>query len=418
MSSKMAELNSPGCKVWKPECKFCALDSLFLNILPSTLCNRFVFCSQVYKIQLEAPTPKALIRQPEIESSPQFYGYEYHGIIDHRESESLLADTCDGTYLVRRSPGASDYFTLSLRFAGRTKHYKIYYKENSGHYLKEGFKRFETIHELVADGLVNFYMQIHAAPIIQQMMNQTKQCYQQSPYMTLNRRKLRALSNDLRKTLNDQNNQNIAMTNENDQSKQSNVESKDKFNENIIPTSTNSTDDTDVLPIVYQKAHKFKIHTFKGLNWCEFCANFLWGFTAQGVKCEDCGFIAHNKCSELVPAKCVPDLKKIRGVFGSDLTTVVTVHKCSVPFVVRRCIEEVEARGMLQEGIYRVSGFADEIEALKLSLDRHGDKADLSENTFSNINVIAGTLKLYLRLLPVPLVTYHAYPLFMESARK
>lgn len=36
----------------------------------------------------------------------------------------------------------------------------------------------------------------------------------------------------------------------------------------------------------YSKAHSFKVHTFKGLNWCELCANFLWGFTAQGVKCE------------------------------------------------------------------------------------------------------------------------------------
>lgn len=36
----------------------------------------------------------------------------------------------------------------------------------------------------------------------------------------------------------------------------------------------------------YSKSHSFKVHTFKGLNWCELCANFLWGFTAQGVKCE------------------------------------------------------------------------------------------------------------------------------------
>lgn len=151
---------------------------------------------------------------------------------------------------------------------------------------------------------------------------------------------------------------------------------------------------------------------------CEVCANFLWGFTAQGVKCEDCGFIAHNKCSELVPAKCVPDLKKIRGIFGSDLTTVVTIHQCVIPFVIRRCVEEVEARGMLQEGIYRVSGFADEIDALKMALDRYGEKTDMSETAYSNINVIAGTLKLYLRLLPVPLITYHAYPLFIESTSK
>lgn len=128
--------------------------------------------------------------------------------------------------------------------------------------------------------------------------------------------------------------------------------------------------------------------------------------------------MAHNKCSELVPAKCLPDLKRIRGVFGTDLTTLVTAHQCTISFVVKRCVEEVEARGMLQEGIYRVSGFADEIDALKLALDKDGEKTDMSEVAYGNVNVIAGTLKLYLRLLPVPLVTYQAYPAFINSTSK
>lgn len=125
--------------------------------------------------------------------------------------------------------------------------------------------------------------------------------------------------------------------------------------------------------------------------------------------------MAHTKCSELVPAKCLPDLKRIRGVFGVDLTTLSAAHQCSIPFVIKHCVEEVESRGMLQEGIYRVSGFADEIDALKLALDREGEKADMSESAFSNINVVAGTLKMYLRLLPVPLVTFQAYPLFINT---
>lgn len=359
----------------------------------------------MYKIQLEAPTPKPIHRQNDIDDVPTYFDLEYHGQLDHKCSEALLNGQPDGSYLVRQSAGANDFHTLSLRFGGRTKHYKVYYKSNWGHFLKEDFKRFETIQDLVADGLVNFYMQIHAAPIIQQMMTQTRKCYQQSPYMTLNRRKLRALSNDLRKTLKIDN-----LNNDNGM-----ITSTAPPKQALTPTNANVAEDGDALPVVYQKAHKFKIHTFKGLNWCEFCANFLWGFTAQGVKCEDCGFIAHNKCSELVPAKCVPDMKKMRGVFGTDLTTLVTAHQCTIPFVVKRCVEEVEARGMLQEGIYRVSGFADEIEALKLALDRDGEKTDMSETAYNNVNVVAGTLKLYLRLLPVPLVTFNAYPMFMAS---
>jgi hypothetical protein len=72
----------------------------------------------------------------------------------------------------------------------------------------------------------------------------------------------------------------------------------------------------------------------------------------------------------------------------------------------------------MQEGIYRISGFADEIEALKLALDKDGEKTDMSESSYSNVNVIAGTLKLYLRLLPIPLITFQAYPFFLESIKK
>lgn len=79
---------------------------------------------------------------------------------------------------------------------------------------------------------------------------------------------------------------------------------------------------------------------------------------------------------------------------------------------------EVENRGLQQEGIYRISGFTDEIETLKLALDKEGEKTDMSESAYSNINVVTGTLKLFLRLLPIPLVTFQAYPIFIDISRE
>ncbi|XP_062562654.1 rho GTPase-activating protein 29 isoform X2 [Armigeres subalbatus] len=145
------------------------------------------------------------------------------------------------------------------------------------------------------------------------------------------------------------------------------------------------------------------------------CQKEGFEFPIPPPRTQDCGFVAHIKCSELVPAKCVPDLKRLRGIFGVDLTTLVTAHKCKIPFIVKKCVEEVERHGMLQEGIYRISGFADEIDALKMALDKDGEKADMAVLAYSNINVISGVLKLYLRLLPVPLITFHSYPAFMKS---
>ena len=310
-----------------------------------------------------------------------------------------------------------------MRFDGKTKHYKIYHNPSYGHFLKEDFKRFETIFDLVADGLVNFYLQKNAAPIIQQMMIQTKNSFQQSPYMTLNRRKLKAISNELRHSLKvreiiDCNTTNNSTANLSD-------ESQPLLMPDIIEqTSNNDNNNFNVISVnqepellEYEKAHRFTITNFKGINFCEFCGNFLWGFTAQGVKCDDCGFVAHKKCSEVLPPKCVPDLKKIRGIFGIDLTTIVQAHKCQIPFVITKCVQEVEKRGLQQEGIYRISGFTDEIETLKLALDKDGEKTDMSEAAYS-INVITGTLKLFLRLLPIPLVTFQAYPIIIDISRE
>ncbi|XP_040827684.1 N-chimaerin isoform X6 [Ochotona curzoniae] len=62
----------------------------------------------------------------------------------------------------------------------------------------------------------------------------------------------------------------------------------------------------------YEKVHNFKVHTFRGPHWCEYCANFMWGLIAQGVKCA----------------------------------------------------------GLNSEGLYRVSGFSDLIEDVKMAFDR------------------------------------------------
>jgi len=40
-----------------------------------------------------------------------------------------------------------------------------------------------------------------------------------------------------------------------------------------------------------------------------------------------------------------------------------------VPYIVRQCIEEVEKRGIDEVGIYRISGVATDIQALKAAFD-------------------------------------------------
>ncbi|XP_068623605.1 beta-chimaerin [Battus philenor] len=356
---------------------------------------RNIWKPELYRIQLEAPVPKPLICE-NCPVRPEFYGKEYHGIMGHKEASLLLDNEPNGAFLIRKGNENNDFYTLTWRFNDKVHHYKLYY--DGTHYIKD--KRYETIHDLVADGLITCHMEIKAHHILEMINSRTS--YTDSPYVTLNRRKMNTLSQ-----IHQASNRSSPITNRLENANKPNVTVK-RINFDLTPT-------IEDIPLLYKysKSHSFKVHTFKGLNWCELCANFLWGFTAQGVKCEDCGFIAHTKCSERVPNHCLPDLKKLRGVFGIDLTTLLNAHSSTLPFVVKKCVNEIETRGMDSEGIYRVSGFADEIEALKMAFDKDGEATDLS--VYSNINVIAGTLKLYLRLLPVPLITYEVHPKLVNA---
>lgn len=47
-----------------------------------------------------------------------------------------------------------------------------------------------------------------------------------------------------------------------------------------------------------------------------------------------------------------------------------------------------------------------------------GEKTDISGKAYEDINIITGALKMYLRDLPVPIISYDAYPRFIEAASK
>ncbi|KAM6907024.1 active breakpoint cluster region-related protein isoform 1-T1 [Xenentodon cancila] len=106
--------------------------------------------------------------------------------------------------------------------------------------------------------------------------------------------------------------------------------------------------------------------------------------------------------------------KKQSGVFGVKINVVTKRERSKVPYIVRQCIEEVEKRGIEEVGIYRISGVATDIQALKLAFDSN-TKDILVMLSDMDINAIAGTLKLYFRELPEPLLTDRLYPAFMEG---
>ncbi|KAG5368404.1 Rho-type GTPase-activating protein 1 [Yarrowia sp. C11] len=104
---------------------------------------------------------------------------------------------------------------------------------------------------------------------------------------------------------------------------------------------------------------------------------------------------------------------------GSSLLKVSITRRCQlegnkVPVIVTKCIEEVERRGMLQEGIYRKSGARTQIEQIEARFENYDERANYEEILSGDINGVASALKQYLRYLPDPLISASCYDAFIQ----
>ena len=56
--------------------------------------------------------------------------------------------------------------------------------------------------------------------------------------------------------------------------------------------------------------HSFKPQTFKIPTNCDLCGERIWGLSAKGFDCRDCGYTCHSKCEMKVPAECPGEQSK------------------------------------------------------------------------------------------------------------
>lgn len=88
-------------------------------------------------------------------------------------------------------------------------------------------------------------------------------------------------------------------------------------------------------------------------------------------------------------------------LFGSNLNDYAVDHQRTVPLIVTKCIEAVEAQGGLEkEGIYRISSRQSKFDQLKSEFERDEEAVDLDSK---DVFTIASVLKVYLRELKQPL---------------
>jgi len=102
-------------------------------------------------------------------------------------------------------------------------------------------------------------------------------------------------------------------------------------------------------------------------------------------------------------------------LFGSELEARCEFEKRVIPSIVSRCVEEVEARGMDVEGIYRKSGGTNQVKTVQAGFEQDGHY-DISDPDL-DIHAVTSALKQYFRKLPIPLITYDVYETFLEAGQ-
>ena len=82
--------------------------------------------------------------------------------------------------------------------------------------------------------------------------------------------------------------------------------------------------------------HNFKPQTFKIPTNCDLCGERIWGLSAKGFDCRDCGFTCHSKCEMKVPADCPgeqskEERKKLKTERQASATTAHPTHSNGAP---------------------------------------------------------------------------------------
>ncbi|CAK9812948.1 Rac GTPase-activating protein 1 [Anthophora plagiata] len=160
------------------------------------------------------------------------------------------------------------------------------------------------------------------------------------------------------------------------------------------------------------RGHSFIAKTVIKPEVCTPCDKRI-RFGKVALKCKDCKATAHTECKDLVPLPCVPtgNTPTLRGISGTiaDYTPMIPPM---VPSLVVHCINEVELRGMSEQGLYRVNGGSAEVKCLKEKFLKGKGAPNLSD---IDIATICSTLKDFLRSLREPLITVGLWADFVRA---
>ncbi|NXQ79416.1 HMHA1 protein, partial [Nyctibius grandis] len=160
-------------------------------------------------------------------------------------------------------------------------------------------------------------------------------------------------------------------------------------------------------------AQTHRLRKLRAPSKCRECNSYVY---FQGAECEECYLACHKKCLETLAIQC--GHKKLQGklqLFGQDFTKASQSSADGIPFIVRKCVSEIEKRALKTKGIYRVNGVKTRVEKLCQAFENGKELVELSQ---ASPHDISNVLKLYLRQLPEPLMPFRLYNALMGLAKE
>ncbi|XP_077482911.1 rac GTPase-activating protein 1 [Stigmatopora argus] len=153
--------------------------------------------------------------------------------------------------------------------------------------------------------------------------------------------------------------------------------------------------------------HAFLSKTVIRPEVCSPCGKRI-RFGKVAIKCRNCRVACHPECRAKCGQACNPNPAT------ASLEGFAPAERPRIPALIVQCVKEIERRGLQERGLYRVPGSERQIKSLR---DRFsGPRAQLQLNGVSDIHVVCGLLKDFLRKLEEPLVTFKLHGTFTAAS--
>uniref|UniRef100_A0A1I8BRD8 Rho-GAP domain-containing protein n=1 Tax=Meloidogyne hapla TaxID=6305 RepID=A0A1I8BRD8_MELHA len=167
-----------------------------------------------------------------------------------------------------------------------------------------------------------------------------------------------------------------------------------------------------------EAARTHRLQRTRQVAKCAQCEHLL---LFDALKCQCCALVWHRKCLPNVQIRCGPNMRKLNeqndgkdlnlrrtSIFGVPLNIHLGEQKRQIPLILEKCLDELQRRGMCCKGLYRTCGVKSKVEEICVQFEQSTNDSPVDLSNVHPMN-IASVVKLYLRRLPEPLLSYELY---------